>query len=158
QKRITEMEQQAASESGLVALHRKREQLQDQASRLAQAIAVAGHSPTLLSHLASAETQLSSVTQQIAAYKPVNLSAPIEEVRNFVMRNILELRTLLRQDAQRARAALMKHLKELILMPKDTPTGPVFEVSGGVEMANDVMPVVARDGIEPPTPAFSGLL
>ena len=36
----------------------------------------------------------------------------------------------------------------------------MFEVSGAVNLlgGKDVMLMVARDGIEPPTPAFSGLL
>jgi len=44
--------------------------------------------------------------------------------------------------------------------PTDTPSGPVYEVSdGGMNLlpGKDVMPLVARDGIEPPTPAFSGM-
>jgi len=45
-------------------------------------------------------------------------------------------------------------------MPKQRPEGPAFEVSAAVDLLGekDVMPVVARDGIEPPTPAFSGPL
>jgi hypothetical protein len=54
---------------------------------------------------------------------------------------------------------LMKHVKQLVLTPKETPTGPRYAVTGSIEIPalNGVMPVVARDGIEPPTPAFSGL-
>jgi hypothetical protein len=37
--------------------------------------------------------------------------------------------------------------------------GPVYLVMGGLNLLdNDVMQMVAREGIEPPTPAFSGLL
>jgi hypothetical protein len=66
----------------------------------------------------------------------------------------MQLKSLLRCDAPTAEAALAKHIKQSVLTPEDRPTGPVFKVSGGI----DVMPEVARDGIEPPTPAFSGLL
>ena len=55
---------------------------------------------------------------------------------------------------------MAKHVRPLVLTPEDTPTGPLFAVTGGVHvpLSNEcVMPVVARDGIEPPTPAFSGL-
>ncbi len=45
------------------------------------------------------------------------------------------------------------------MTPVQHDSGPVFEVSGAWKLTPDsnVMPVVARDGIEPPTPAFSGL-
>ena len=33
--------------------------------------------------------------------------------------------------------------------------GPVYELPEAVELLNDVMPMVARDGIEPPTHGFS---
>src|SRR5260370_38180403 len=117
-KRLSEMEKQNASAGDLITLNRQRDEPRAQGLRMAQAIAVAGHSPTLLSHLASCEAQISTVNERIAAYKPVQVSATLEKMRDFVMNNILELRTLLRQDPQRARAALMKHLKELVLTPQ----------------------------------------
>ena len=44
------------------------------------------------------------------------------------------------------------------LGPKTLSSGPVFGVLGSMDPVGgtDVMLVVARDGIEPPTPAFSG--
>ena len=59
-----------------------------------------------------------------------------------------------------AKAALQTHMGQLILTPKGTQKGPVFGVSGAIDLlgSKDVMLVVARDGIEPPTPAFPGLL
>ena len=72
----------------------------------------------------------------------------------------MDLRTLLHGDAERCKPILARHIGQLVLNPKETPTGPVYEVSGGLDLlpgGGDVMPVVARDGIEPPTPAFSAL-
>ena len=71
------------------------------------------------------------------------------------------LRGLLHAHAEIAKPAILKHIKQLTLTPKRLPSGyAVYEVNGSLELApqDDVMPVVARDGIEPPTPAFSGLL
>ena len=72
----------------------------------------------------------------------------------------MELRELLHQDPSRSKATLSQHIGQLVLTPTETPSGPVYEVSdGGMNLLprKDVMPLVARDGIEPPTPAFSGL-
>jgi site-specific DNA recombinase len=158
QRRLAEIRKQGSEHSSaLSTLQAERDELQGQAKRLAEAIAAAGHSPTLLSHLASVEAQLAHAGQRIEAQRPVDLSATVGEIQDFVMKNVMQLRTLLHGDAQIARAALMKHVKKLVLTPEERPSGPVFAVSGGLELlGSNVMPVVARDGIEPPTPAFSG--
>ena len=160
QKRLDEVRKQgSACNSTLAALHRERRELQAKAKRVSEAIAEAGHSPTLLAHLASIESKLALVEQRIEAHRPIDVKATEGEIREFATRNVLNLRTLLRGDVTHARMALMKHVGQLVLMPKQTPTGPMFEVSGAMNLLEekDVMPMVARDGIEPPTPAFSGL-
>jgi hypothetical protein len=63
------------------------------------------------------------------------------------------LPTLLREDPVRSKAALARHIGQLKLIPKETEKGPVYEVNGSLELlpppnASDVMPLVARDGIE----------
>lgn len=60
----------------------------------------------------------------------------------------MDLRDLLRGDVARSKTALSRHLGPLILNPRQTPSGPVYEVSGGLDLlaGKDVMPVVARDG------------
>jgi hypothetical protein len=56
---------------------------------------------------------------------------------------------------------LQKHIGRLIMTPTLKDGKPMDEVSGKVDLSpaggKEVMDVVARDGIEPPTPAFSGL-
>ena len=66
---------------------------------------------------------------------------------------------LVKSDPERARLALSAHMPLIVLTPVERETGPVFEVSGSWRLVSeeDAMHVVARDGIEPPTPAFSGL-
>jgi len=154
-KRLTDIQRQA---TGVDDLRRERQQFQSKARRLAEAIADAGHSPTLLSELSALESRIADLDHQIEAHKPVNISAAVSEVIEFVRRNATQLRDLLQQDASRSKAALARHLGQLVLKPKQTPSGPVYEVSGGIDLlaGKDVMQLVARDGIEPPTPAFSG--
>jgi site-specific DNA recombinase len=154
QNRLAEMQRQT---QGLEGLRRERMQLKAKAQRLVDAVAAAGHSPALLSSLAQVEGQLADVDVKIENHKPINISATLAEIRDFVYSNVLNLRGLLHEDASKSKLAVARHIGQLVLKPKQTPTGPVYEVSGGVNLlAQDVMPVVARDGIEPPTPAFSG--
>ncbi len=142
------------------ALEKERVKLQAQARRLAEAIADAGHSPSLLAHLASTEEKLTRVQQQIDSCKAEKFAVNAEEIRKFVIENVTRLRSLLRHDFTKARTALMSHVKPLVLTPQESPDGPLYAVSGNIDLpvsTGSVMQMVARDGIEPPTPAFSGL-
>jgi hypothetical protein len=63
-------------------------------------------------------------------------------------------------EVEIARNALRKHVGRLVLTPTVTQDGrKLFRVSGNVNLLPDAresgMLLVARDGIEPPTPAFS---
>ncbi|HEY1754442.1 MAG TPA: hypothetical protein VGG72_03535 [Bryobacteraceae bacterium] len=155
QKRLAELHRQGDRTEGL---QQQRTLLKAQAQRIVDAVAEAGHSPALLSTLAGVEGQIEDLSRRIEACKPMNAAMTVAEIREFVYRNVMNLQGLLHEDASRAKLALARHLGQLILKPKQTPTGPVYEVSGGLNLlAQDVVLVVARDGIEPPTPAFSGL-
>ena len=67
-------------------------------------------------------------------------------------RTASDLHAFLRAHAEIAKPAIMKHIKQLLLTRRHLPTGPVYEVSGSLELApQDVRPVVARDGIGTPT-------
>ena len=140
------------------SLRKKHLELQTKAKRITAAIAEMGHSRSLLTELSSIESEINRVDQQIEASKPVDLDGVVSEAREFATTQLANLRGLLRNNALVAKPAILKHIKRLVLTPTNLPSGPVYEVSGGFDViANDVMPVVARDGIEPPTPAFSGL-
>ena len=143
----------------LPELHGERQRLEGQAKRIADAIADAGHSPSLLAQLSSIESRLAQILQQIEAHQPMDLDPNLDEIREFVLKNVIQLRRVLSNDPGVAKAAILKHVGQLVLVPKVTASGPIYEVSGQMNILGDkdVMPVVARDGIEPPTPAFSGL-
>jgi hypothetical protein len=139
-------------------MRRERRLLRINAKHLTDAIAGAGHSPTLLSKLGEVEAHIARLDRHVDSWKPMDIAATVREMRDFVSPSLINLRGLLHEDASRSKAAFSRHLGQLVLKPKQTPAGPLYEVSGGLSLlAQDVMPVVARDGIEPPTPAFSGL-
>ena len=64
-------------------------------------------------------------------------------------------------DVARAKAALAKHIGKLVLTPVLRYGRPIYKVTGSITISEGSgkcrMLVVARDGLEPPTPAFSGL-
>ena len=138
-----------AEGTSMAALKRKRRELQDKASKLADAIAAVGHSATLLARLTSVETELERLDERIQGHETQDATPTPRQVREFVLKNVLHLQTLLRGDVSRAKLALMTHVTKIVLIPRERPSGPVFEVSGSFDPLGrkDVMPVVARDGI-----------
>jgi DNA invertase Pin-like site-specific DNA recombinase len=146
QQRLDQIERKSA---GQEELGHERRRLQMQIERIADAIADTGHSPALLSKLADLENRIAELDRRAAADRPVNVSATVEEVKEFIQQNVMQLRNLLLQDPTRSKAALVRHLGQLVLKPVATPSGPVYEVSGSLDLlpGKDVMPLVARDGI-----------
>ncbi len=114
----------------------------------------------LLTKLKVVEVERKAVEAQIAAFRPPNLKVTDQQIRQHLTKALLSLRTMLEgDDVLAARAALQKHIPQLVLTPVEREGKPVYKVSGQMNLAGEekcVMQVVARDGLEPPTPAFSG--
>ena len=162
QKRLQSLEQdslKAASEVN--ELTTQRETLRSKARNIAEAIAAMGHSPTLLAQLSLVESEIEKLDCRLNANnKPQQLSVGIQELQEFVTKKAFDLTAVLRSDAATARRVLANHIQKLVLTPKQSPDGQVLKVSGDVDLFGGddrVVLMVARDGIEPPTPAFSGL-
>src|SRR5262249_54405586 len=62
QKRLTEIQRQT---TGMEDLRRERQQLQSKANRLTDAIAEAGHSPAMLSKLATIEAEIADIDRRM---------------------------------------------------------------------------------------------
>ena len=140
-------------------LRKQREHLFQNAQHLAAAIAEAGHSPALLESLAAVERRIAELDAQRRRTKLGRSDPSSDALRRFMLDRIGNLSTLVQSDPERAKVEMAKHLPAIVLTPAQRETGPVFEVSGSWKLVpeEDAMLVVARDGIEPPTPAFSGL-
>jgi len=135
------------------------EKLRDEARRLADAVAEMGYSPTLLGRLRTVELEINKLETQREEAHAAFREPSFSSLRRFVMEQVSALPQLAQSDPERAKAALARHLPSIVLTPSERDGRPVFEASGAWEIApgNDAMLMVARDGIEPPTPAFSGL-
>jgi hypothetical protein len=132
--------------------------LKAEAGRLADAIAKSGGSPTLIERLQATELRISALDSQHEQVTAAGREPSLEAIRGFVLKTLGGFPDLVKRDPERARAAFSKHLPPIVLMPSKREGGPVFDVSGTWKMLpeGDALRVVARDGIEPPTPAFSG--
>lgn len=101
---------------------------------------------------------LEAPNRQKTISRPKEISAVLNQARQFVYTAVLRLKELFRGEATALKAVLAQHIGQLTLIPKQTPQGALYEVSGGLELLptnKDVMQVVARDGVEPLTPAAS---
>jgi hypothetical protein len=122
--------------SGLDELRRERQSLKAKADRVVGAVAEVGHSPALLAKFGEVDAQIGAVDRRIDEQRPVNLTATIAETREFVFKSVLQLRTVLREDAGKSKPALARQIGQLKLTPKQTENDPVYEVAGAVELLN----------------------
>jgi site-specific DNA recombinase len=150
----------SAHRANINSLVSERAQLNEEAKRIVNAIASAGHSRAMLAALAEIESKVARLDHFIEAKKAPPISVSSARVREFALAAINDLRTLLKTSTQRAKAKLTTHVERLVLTPTDTLEGKAFKVEGQWRLLPEegcVILMVARDGIEPPTPAFSGL-
>jgi hypothetical protein len=128
--------------------------LEVEARNLANAIAAHGHhqSPTLLSRLSLVENRMDAIRRQLDVPQFQPPVIPIEEIRRFVLVSAQELEASLVGDPVTAKLALRNHMNPLILTPRETTDGPVFDVKGEMDLfsgLSEVMLMAAPQGFEP---------
>jgi site-specific DNA recombinase len=136
-----------------------RQSLQAQADRVTDAIATIGHNQLLIAKLKEIQQQLDDFDRQAQA-PPAKPNVTVKQVRDFVTRELMNVPELLRCDPARTKAFLAEHLGKISLTAGCIGEEPVWNVKGEWNLlptTADAFAMVARDGIEPPTPAFSGL-
>jgi len=161
-KRIRDWEREdhVSARAGLI---KRRDELKAKERRICDAIAQGNSPESLIAYLKELETEITQVSRQLETAKPVATTFAGANVRQFALEKVLHLRDMLHsENIPAARLVLQKHIGRLIMTPTLREGKPVYEVSGKVDFApiggKDVMEMVAREGLEPPTPAFSGLL
>ena len=150
--RLKTIQDEALMAAGSISdLQSKRSVFAAKAANLAEAIASMGYSPSLGVQLTQIERDIKTIDGKLASVnQPLDLAYSLEGVREFASAKLLDLRALVHADITAARTALAKHIAEIVLTPKQSPEGPVYEVSGDVDLfggEQDVMLMVARDGI-----------
>jgi site-specific DNA recombinase len=164
-KRLAAMERQG-SIATVDSLKKDLEDRRQRRSRIIEALETGGDIETLVGRMRELENEIKRIETAIADYRPIRLAVALSEIREHVTNSCLRLKALLTIDSDgdfaRAKDALAKHIGALVLTPTAQAGRPMYKVSGSVNIPADSekcrMQLVARDGIEPPTPAFSGLL
>jgi site-specific DNA recombinase len=129
-----------------------------QADNICDAIAANGHrnSPSLLSRLSATEAEIEHVKSRLAeAQTVVQITISQQDLSDFVMKKAADFESILVGDPIVAKDAIRKHIGQLVLKPGQTTTGPVFDVSGDIDLFTgdeDVMQMVPGGGVEPPRP------
>ena len=111
--------------------------LEREAENIAEAIAANGHrqSPTLLARLAVIETQIERVKDRlIQATIPDETPVSLQALKDFVAKKASDLQSILVGEPLLAKDMLRKHITKLVLTPRRTLGGPVFDVSGDVKL------------------------
>ena len=131
------LEEKLAAEgsSNRPKLEAERSDLEKQARHLVDAISQHGYSPFLSAQLAGAESRLAEVELSLSAKTATKLPTfTDEQVRGFLRKECNDFCELLKGDPETARREIQKQIKKLVMTPKETPNGTVFEVSGDVEL------------------------
>ena len=163
-KRLAAMKRQG-SIATVDSLKKSLEDRKQRRGRLIEAIETGGDIKPLTGRLCELENEIQQIESAIADYRPIKLNVAVGEIREYITKAFLSLKQLLTTDSEidfaRAKETLAKHIGKLVLIPTELDGRSIYKVSGSVNIQADSakcrMQLVARDGIEPPTPAFSGL-
>jgi site-specific DNA recombinase len=164
--RLAAMERDG-SVATLESLQRDLDDKKRRQARMITAIETAGDINALIERLRNLESEIIAIKAAIANFRPISLETAARGIREYVTTALLGFReslaTATDADVTRAKAALGRHVGKLVLTPLVRDGRPVYSVTGNVNVPEGGnfekcrMQLVARDGIEPPTPAFSGL-
>lgn len=125
--------------------------LEKEQENLVDGIAKHGFSPALSARLAAVESRIAQIQKlRNAGVEPKVPEFTTEEIREFVQRKSQEFANILAGDAAIAREQLRKRITKLVLTPKQTQDGSVFEVTGDVSLFQgngDVMLTNSLEGI-----------
>lgn len=125
--------------------------LKKEQDNLVDGIAKHGFSTALSARLAAVESRIAQIQRlRTAGVEPKVPEFTTEEIREFVQRKSQEFANILAGDAATAREQLRKRITKLVLTPKQTQDGAVFEVTGDVSLfqgAGDVMLSNSLEGI-----------
>jgi Mg2+ and Co2+ transporter CorA len=107
----------------------ERRQLSEEADRIIDAIAATGHSPKMLARLREIEWKMADLEQAASKQQP-SIKFVAEELREYVMRSLVDIRALLNSNIQAAKTKLSQHIGELTFTPTHTEQGAAYEIIG----------------------------
>jgi site-specific DNA recombinase len=161
-RRLVEMEH-AGSLTTVENLKKDLDDRNRRQAKLIEAIETTGEISAISARLKDLESEIRQIESAITSHRPVKVEDAIDEIRQHVTDAAFRLKESLIDgtdaNVARAKEALAKHVGKLVLTPETRDGCPVYKVTGNLTFPAPEkcrMLKVARDGIEPPTPAFSG--
>ena len=139
-----------AAELNSPRLEQERSALEMQARHLVDAIAKHGISSFLSAQLETVESRLGEIERLLSAKPAKELpNFTDEQIREFLRRECTDFCEALAGDPELARREIQKHIKNLIVTPRETPDGAALEIKGDVELfrGGDVLLEVSLEGI-----------
>src|SRR5712692_586872 len=142
----------------------RKKYLEAELRRLVAAVAEGGHSAFLLSAIAEREQGLQEINERLLTVDSTSTDSHIVDIRQFMTERLADLRHLLYGDVTRARAELMRHVREIRMIPQEANGERHYvavgewDLLGGsqeTDRARHLLGVRARlvagDGFEPAT-------
>lgn len=109
--------------------------LTSQQDKLVDAISSHGFSGALSDKLRAVESRRKEISDILSPKRePTRVTFSTEEISEFVLRKAQDFGSALRADPQNVKETLRRHIKELVLTPKETSTGWVYEVTGDLDL------------------------
>jgi site-specific DNA recombinase len=136
QKRLRDIQEQTLKAADTIStLQNQRRELKARANNIGEAIAQMGHSATLLQQLAMLESEIQKIDERLAvANQPLDLAFSLESIRDFVSDKALDFRAAFDAEPGKAKEILAGHIDQLVLTPRATENGTVYEVSGDIDL------------------------
>jgi DNA invertase Pin-like site-specific DNA recombinase len=131
-----ELEEQLAHEAELdrPTLEKERTELSAQGRRLSEAIAM-HDSPFLVEQLKNVDSRMAEIDIRLRSRTAAKLpNFTDEQIREFLRKESTNFCEVLAGDPEVAKREIQKRIKRLVLTPKQTPNGTVLEVTGDVEL------------------------
>ena len=136
QMRLRELQEQTLKAADIVtSLQDQRRDLKARANNLGNAIAQMGHSATLLQQLATLESEIQKIDERLAvANQPLDLAFSLESIRDFASDKALDFQAAFNAEPGKAKEILAAYIEQLILTPRNTEDGMVYDVSGDIDL------------------------
>ncbi len=81
-------------------------------------IAACHHAPTVVEAINCRQKELDEINRRLLGTEPDSVSAEIGRIRQFVARQLGDIRKLLKVDTQKAKAELGKHVTSIKMVPQ----------------------------------------
>ena len=113
-----ELEKELNAATGTIDSQRRRkEQIDRELVRLAEAVAAQGASMALMNAISSREAELKAIEQVLWGSRPGSVKAAIGEVREFAKEELERIRGVLQNEVKAARFELSKHVDQIVMRP-----------------------------------------